>query len=338
MKLPDSLKTIPAYSFYYDIVLKNLELPKNLETIATTSFVECYLLDHLDIPASVTTIEPAAFIGCSGIKAYQIDEKNTAYHTDDAGAIYTADNKTLLFYPAGSEAKEYTVPDGVEEISLYACAGAVSLETLNLPASVTKLGAGMLSDCTSLKAFSFPAGIDAIPDSMFANSSVSALTIPETVTQIGEFSFFNCKNLTEITIPEGVTAIGAEAFFGCTGISAVRVPDAVTSVGDYAFGFYLQDDAADNASPILMENFTLSGAPNSAAKKYASENGVKFHQIGIDMQTILYIVIGVLLAVFIVLTVIFIKRGAKKRAAVQAALPPEEPDPNYQSILDESDE
>ena len=69
----------------------------------------------------------------------------------------------------------------------------------------------------------------------FQQSYIQAITIPDTVTSIGENAFKDCTSLTPITIPDSVTSIGASAFEGCTGLTSVTIPDSVTSIGDSAF-------------------------------------------------------------------------------------------------------
>lgn len=337
VNLPDSMTSIPPYLFYYDIALEHITLPKSLTYIGQMSFVCCYALRDFTIPASVTEIDPAAVIGCSGIERYEVADGSTAFCTDERGAVFTADRKTLMLYPAGCEEAVYSVPDGTESLAPYACSGSIKLETLELPATVTEIGEGVLSDCQSLKQFTFPSNITRIPDSMFANSSIASFTVPETVTEIGAYAFFGCKDLAEITIPESVTSIEDEAYFGCTSALSVHIPDSVTHIGDYAFGYYMPENAQDNAQPSLMADFTLSCSPQSAAKQYAAANGVRFKQIGIDVQTLLFIGIALLLLVLIVVSVILIRRGKKIKAEQAAAAPPEEPDPNYESILADGD-
>lgn len=69
----------------------------------------------------------------------------------------------------------------------------------------------------------------------FQQSYIQAITIPDTVTSIGENAFKDCISLTPITIPDSVTSIGASAFEGCTDLTSVTIPDSVTSIGDSAF-------------------------------------------------------------------------------------------------------
>jgi hypothetical protein len=54
-------------------------------------------------------------------------------------------------------------------------------------------------------------------------SSLTSITIPESVTSIGSSAFNGCTNLTSVTIPESVTSIGSDAFSGCTSLTSVTL-------------------------------------------------------------------------------------------------------------------
>ena len=70
----------------------------------------------------------------------------------------------------------------------------------------------------------------------FRQSGITSITIPESVTSIGESAFYGCTGLTSVTIPEGVTSIGQLAFRDCNNLTSVTIPGSVTSIGDSAFG------------------------------------------------------------------------------------------------------
>ncbi|MDY4186623.1 MAG: leucine-rich repeat domain-containing protein, partial [Candidatus Borkfalkiaceae bacterium] len=63
---------------------------------------------------------------------------------------------------------------------------------------------------------------------------VESVTIPDSVTFIGDYAFAYCSGLTSITIPDSVTSIGSWAF-GCSGLTSVTIPDNVNSIGSWAF-------------------------------------------------------------------------------------------------------
>ena len=64
---------------------------------------------------------------------------------------------------------------------------------------------------------------------------MTSLTIPSSVTSIGESAFEYCRSLTSLTIPSSVTSIGGSAFQGCSGLTSLTIPSSVTSIDWYAF-------------------------------------------------------------------------------------------------------
>ncbi len=65
---------------------------------------------------------------------------------------------------------------------------------------------------------------------------VTSISIPNTVTKIGDDAFHHCYGLTTIDIPNSVTEIGEEAFTQ-SGLVSIVLPNSVTSIGEKAF-FY----------------------------------------------------------------------------------------------------
>ena len=54
------------------------------------------------------------------------------------------------------------------------------------------------------------------------------------LTEIGDFGFNNCY-LTSVSIPSSVTTIGQHAFRSCRSLSSISIPEGVTSIKGYAF-------------------------------------------------------------------------------------------------------
>ena len=65
---------------------------------------------------------------------------------------------------------------------------------------------------------------------------MTSVTIPNSVTSIGDYAFSDCSGLTSVTIGNSVTSIGNYAFRNCSGLTSVTIPSSVTSIGTYAFG------------------------------------------------------------------------------------------------------
>ncbi len=66
-------------------------------------------------------------------------------------------------------------------------------------------------------------------------SDLTSVTLPNSITSIGENAFYGCSALTSITLSSQLTAIGRETFQGCTSLSSITIPDGVTTIGEQAF-------------------------------------------------------------------------------------------------------
>ena len=92
--------------------------------------------------------------------------------------------------------------------------------------------------CSNLQSVTIPNSVTSIGNDAFRNcSSLQSLTIPNSVTSIGNYAFAWCENLQSVTIPNSVTSIGDHAFAGCSRLQSVTIPESVTSIADYAFAY-----------------------------------------------------------------------------------------------------
>lgn len=148
-----------------------------------------------------------------------------------------------------------------------------SLTSVTIPSSVTSIGTWAFLGCYNISAFTvdtfnpayssvdgvlfnknqttllqYPSGRSGnytVPNSVtyidgtfgaFRDSyGLTSVTLPNTVSTIGDWSFQECRSLTNLTLPNGVARIGAFAIYGCRSLTTVTIPSSVTSIGDDAF-------------------------------------------------------------------------------------------------------
>lgn len=80
-----------------------------------------------------------------------------------------------------------------------------------------------------------PEDYDRVGDEAFANSSITNINFPNTLTLIGESAFYNCINITSLTLNEGLENIGKKAFMGIQKLTALNFPSTLKIIHDEAF-------------------------------------------------------------------------------------------------------
>lgn len=183
---------------YFDNSLQgNLKMPHNITSIGAKAFSGSKLT-KIKLPESLRIIETSAFEYCRN--ATEIYIPSSVYKIG-VSAFYHCTSLTSL-----------NLGVNVTEIPNTMCAGCYNLKTLNIEGNVTRIGNGAFDGCRSL-----------------------VFDIPNTVTQISGYAFYECKSLETITIPSGVTYIPEWCFGSCTKLASITLHNNITEIDSYAF-------------------------------------------------------------------------------------------------------
>ena len=122
------------------------------------------------------------------------------------------------------------------------------MTSVTIPNSVTTIGESAFANCSSLNSINVASGnthyssIDGVLYNYVQDTLIecpgarTSLTIPNSVTSIGNNAFFYCRGLTSITIPNSVTSIGNDAFGECRGLTSIKCLASIPpSIGDNSF-------------------------------------------------------------------------------------------------------
>ena len=112
----------------------------------------------------------------------------------------------------------------------------VILKSINFTYIENNLSHYIRKQFPNIKYITIPSSVTSIGEHAFSDcSSLERIEIPSSVTSIGNGAFYNCSSLESIEIPSSVTSIGNSAFSGCSSLESIEIPSSVTSIGDYAF-------------------------------------------------------------------------------------------------------
>ena len=195
--LPEGLVEIGEYAFFGCQNLESVALPESMTTLGYMAFYACKLLKTIKIPSVVTAIPGRCFDGCSSLESV-------------------------------------TIPEGVTAIGASAFSGC-NLNALTLPESLEKIGEYAFEDNRSLKSVNIPAKVKTIEWQAFYNCGLTELVIPEGVQTIGSYAFFN-NSLQNLTLPSTITSIGESAFRDNNNLQSI-ICNAATppTLGDKVF-------------------------------------------------------------------------------------------------------
>ena len=273
VNIPDSVTSIAEYAFFGCTSLASATIGNSVTSIKRDAFRSCTSLASVTIGNSVTSIGMTAFAYCTSLTSISIPDSVTSigdyafyYCTNltsvtlpilfkDSYSSFSLSSDQVLLYGVGTSGDwTYSALDSQATITGYSgVGGAVEIPAVVDGISVVKVG----DDSSQI----FGSG----------NTTVTSVTIPDSVTSIADLAFSYCTSLASITvdtgnlnyssvdgrlfnklqtfliqypagilddsytIPDSVTSIVNYAFADCTSLTSITIPDSVTSIASGAF-------------------------------------------------------------------------------------------------------
>ena len=184
-----NVETIEEQAFYGCSSLQAISLSTKVKSIGDHAFDGCSSLTAFSVPKNCTWVGEGVLANCTSLTKISVTSGNPAYQLV-AGykALLTKDGKTMVAYAMG-QSGTLSVPSSVTNVAPYAATGGAKFTAINL----------------------------------------------NNVETIGEHAFEGLTSLTSLTLPESVLTIDKEAFSGCSSLYTIYMPEALMSIGKNAF-------------------------------------------------------------------------------------------------------
>ena len=218
--------------------LNTVIFPASITTITDNSFSGCTVLENIIIPANITSIGDNAFFGCISLLSITVDSANANYASQD-GILYNKTKtafvhipyaKTVLSNIPQTISGNVVIPASVTNIAANAFSGCTGLESVIISTSVTNIGENAFFN-TAIWNNSMNNSVvyaDKWAVGYKGTLSLNTSLLPNTIG-ISSFAFLNCIEIANITIPASVTSVGNNAFLGCDNLTVTWFYNSILS-------------------------------------------------------------------------------------------------------------
>lgn len=263
IKIPDSVETIGNGAFRHCQSLERITFPSALQTLSNGTFYGCAALSEVTFPASLKTIEKSAFGYCRNLSEVKLPASLTtiqSYVFNGCSAL-----KTVFYDGSLAQWNHITANNDADN-----------------DADKDVLG----DSCPSLVTGDYTAQFISVKDDPFAYPPPKTVTItkytgkestvilPSTisswpVTKIGEDALKDNTTITSVTIPDSVTEIGSNAFAGCTNLTSVHyagdwsnltIQSGNPAVQDAANAPLFDFEFTPDNTAVIVTNYKYNGA------------------------------------------------------------------------------
>ena len=263
----ETLEKIGAHAFDSTAITECI-LPEGLLSIGNSAFSSCSTLTTVYIPSTVLSIGYGAFNG--HVKTLTAPLLHTLMSDSDRRELFTAvETVTVIgtpieipraYFESSSYLRTVNLPGSVTKIGAYAFASCEALTAVG-GGSIKEIGDYAFSYCKRLSAFAFGDRLETIGEYAFEYAGFVTVTLPDSVQTVGEGAFEYAQSLQALTLGSGVKRIGEYAFSYCSRLSLVSLNEGLVEIGGGAFEYCAISEISLPSTLCVIGSSALYGSP-----------------------------------------------------------------------------
>lgn len=264
--IPETVHTIDSGIFSSNNELEYVTLPSGLETIRAGAFNYCNSLKQINIPSSVKVIESS--FSCNSLTKILIEDINSYCHISGyKGYNYGLfNNEVDLENYEGTPIYDITFPGDVKTLGLHLFA-KTKIHSLIIEEGVEEIQYDALRDCKYLSSVSIPASVSKIGNQSFrgcfrltdfiygATNATAGYHVKEDRDDEHAYIFTDCPSLTHVKLLETVTNI-PDYLFAQSNIKSIDFPSSVQNIGNAVFYLGQIEEVLFESMPEIGAVFT----------------------------------------------------------------------------------
>lgn len=280
--IPSHITSIGDSAFAGNTTIQSVKLNDAVRVIGDRAFYGCTSLQYVSSGDNITGVGDLAFYGTPYLDRssdkYVMLGSVLLWYNGTSGSVTIPTRCTAIASYAFARCeylKSFTAYEGLLSIGTGAFYGCTKLSTVNLPATLSAVGAYAFDGTPYLNGLGDVAvvgdgvmlryqGTDTevrVPDTVkriashaFISSKITSVTIPESVYAIDAYAFADCTGLQNVECSEGLVTIGDGAFRGCKSLAEFHSPATLSYIGQYAF----HGDSAIGNAVLRGDHLTVS--------------------------------------------------------------------------------
>lgn len=207
VSIPSTVTAIPNWTFQDCKYLEHVNWHDGIISIGEAAFNRCTSLRNIRIPAGVTSIADDTFYGCTSLHSVGFHDNITRIGVNAFDKCYA------LTLEETNQDNPYNLPVSLTTLGECAFQNCTGITRVCLPEGVTVVPRYAFNGCTQLNGVVLSKQTATIEDWAFAGTALTGISLPATVTSLGDNVFHNCSELIGVqSYPTTAPTITATTF------------------------------------------------------------------------------------------------------------------------------